>query len=53
MIRLAPERDFATAVRPVVFGTDAIEEYQYATHGGTAFVVRPSERGGLSTALEQ
>jgi Trypsin-like peptidase domain len=34
----APERDFAAAVRPVLFYTD-IEEFQYATHGGTAFVV--------------
>jgi hypothetical protein len=34
----APERDFAASVRPVLFYTD-IEEFQYATHGGTAFVV--------------
>jgi Trypsin-like peptidase domain len=35
---IAPERDFAGAVRPVLFYTD-IEEFQYATHGGTGFVV--------------
>ena len=37
---IAPERDFAASVRPVLFYTD-IEEFQYATHGGTAFVVIP------------
>jgi hypothetical protein len=35
---IAPERDFAASVRPVLFSTD-IEEFLYATHGGTAFVV--------------
>ena len=34
----APIRDFATAVRPVLFYT-VIEEFRFATHGGTAFVV--------------
>jgi hypothetical protein len=38
MIRLGPERDFAT--RLVLFSMDVIEEYQYAMHGGTAFVVK-------------
>ena len=35
---IAPEKDFAASVRPVLFYTH-IEEFQYATHGGTAFVV--------------
>ena len=38
MSGIAPERDFATGARPVLFDTD-IEEFQYATHGGTAYVV--------------
>jgi hypothetical protein len=36
-------RDFAAAVRPVLFYTD-IEEFQYATHGGTAFVICYKDR---------
>jgi hypothetical protein len=31
-------RDFATSVRPILFDT-GIEDFQYATHGGSAFVI--------------
>jgi hypothetical protein len=35
--------DFAAAVRPVLFYTD-IDDFRYATHGGTAFVVTYKDR---------
>ncbi len=40
---IVSKRGFATAVRPILFYTD-IEEFQYATHGGTAFVVSYKDR---------
>jgi hypothetical protein len=33
------QQDFSNAVRPVFFQTD-LEEWQYATHGGTLFIVQ-------------
>jgi hypothetical protein len=43
MVGVAPEADFAASVRPVLLYTE-IEEFQYATHGGTAFVVSYKSR---------
>ena len=37
-MRLTIRQDFATSVRPILFDT-GIDEFQYATHGGSAFVV--------------
>lgn len=37
------ERDFANSVRPIFFQTE-LEEFLYATHGGTMFVVRFRDR---------
>jgi hypothetical protein len=37
-MRQTIRQDFATSVRPILFDT-GIDEFQYATHGGSAFVV--------------
>jgi hypothetical protein len=37
-MRQTTRQDFATSVRPILFNT-GMDEFQYATHGGSAFVV--------------
>lgn len=40
---LIVQQDFGDSIRPMFFETD-IEEFMYATHGGTLFISEGAER---------